>query len=270
MTDLLDEIRVPAGDAANLAGRDTRTMLGFADKAAGKQRLEDLKPLLFGLQRRLWAESTRAVLLVLQGMDTSGKDGTIRRVLGHMNPQGVRVTGFGVPSTLERSHDYLWRIHAACPRRGKVGVFNRSHYEDVGVVRVNAWIDDQEAARRFRQIRDFETMLTENGTVIRKVWLHISNDEQRKRLQSRIDDPDRNWKFSKADLEGRAQWDDYQRVYEQAITATSTDACPWYVVPADRKWVRDVAVAELLADTLVAMDPSPPPPNPEIAGVVVE
>jgi PPK2 family polyphosphate:nucleotide phosphotransferase len=269
MTDLLEQIRIQPGDPVGLADRGTRTTLGFDDKAAGTSRLEALKPLLFGLQRRLWAEGTRAVLLVLQGMDTSGKDGTIRRVLGHMNPQGVRVTGFGVPSTLERSHDYLWRIHAACPRRGTVGVFNRSHYEDVGVVRVHGWIDDDEAQRRFRQIRDFEAMLTENGTVVRKVWLHISREEQRERLQRRIDDPERNWKFNPSDLEARRQWDDYQRVYEEAIGATSTADCPWYVVPADRKWVRDVAVAEMLTDTLVAMDPSPPPPNPEIAGVVV-
>jgi len=270
MADLLEDLLVAPGHPADLAGRATSSTLGYDDRAVAEERVDAIKPLLFDLQRRLWAERERAVLLVLQGMDTSGKDSTVRRVLGHLNPQGVRVTGFGVPSTLELDHDYLWRVHAACPRRGKIGVFNRSHYEDVGVVRVNGWIDDDEAARRFRQIRDFEAMLTENGTVVRKVWLHISREEQRERLQRRIDDPDRNWQFDPADLEARLQWDDYQRVYEEAITATSTADCPWYVVPADRRWARDVAIAELLVDTMVTMAPSPPPPNPDIAGIVVE
>lgn len=268
--DLLDAIRIVPGAPADLADRDPRDTLGLADKASAKDELAELQDVLYGLQRRLWAEDARAILLVLQGMDTAGKDSTIRRVLGTLNPHGVEVTGFGVPSDLERDHDYLWRIHRACPTRGMIGVFNRSHYEDVGVVRVNDWIDDAEAHRRFDQIRDFEAMLSANGTVIRKVWLHISKDEQRERLQERIDRPEKHWKFKRSDLDHRAQWDDYQRVYEEAITATSTDDAPWFVVPADRKWVRDVAVARMMVDTLRSMDPQPPPPDPDLAGLVVE
>lgn len=267
--DLLDAIRIVPGTGAALDDRDPRDTLDLEGKDEAKDRLEVLQGQAYELQRRLWAEGERAVLLVLQGMDTAGKDSTIRRVLAGINPHGVEVTSFGVPTEEERDHDWLWRIHRRCPARGHVGVFNRSHYEDVGVVRVMGWIDDAEAHRRFEQIREFEALLHANGTVIRKVWLHISKDEQRERLQERIDRPEKHWKFNLADLDHRERWDDYQRVYDEAITATSTDDAPWYVVPADRKWVRDVAVAELLVQTLTAMDPQPPPPDPELAGLVV-
>lgn len=267
---VLDGLRIRPGDPVRLADRETRDTLGLEDKKAGKHALEDLQDTMYDLQRRLWAEDERAILLVLQGMDTAGKDSTIRRVLGTLNPHGVRVTSFGVPTDEEADHDYLWRIHKAAPTRGMIGVFNRSHYEDVGVVRVNGWIDDTVARRRLQQIREFEAMLTANGTVVRKVWLHISRDEQRERLQARIDRPEKHWKFKLGDLDVRKQWDDYQRVYEEAIAASSTDDCPWYVVPADRKWVRDVAVAQLMVDTLTTMDPQPPPPDPALEGLVIE
>lgn len=267
---MLDRLRVAPGEAANLDTRDPRDDLGLEGKASAKDRREDLLAELFDLQRLLWAEDARSVLLVLQGMDTSGKDGTIRSVFSGLNPQGVHVASFKKPTEHELDHDYLWRVHAVAPARGSIGIFNRSHYEDVGVVRVNGWIGQDEVQRRFRQIRDFEQHLAETGTVIRKVFLHISKDEQRERLQARIDTPEKHWKFNLGDLEVRKQWDDYMRAYEDAITATSTDPAPWFVVPADRKWVRDVAVTTILADALRGMDLQPPDPDPALHGIVVE
>jgi len=267
---MLDRLRVQPGQAAGLFERDTRDDLGLGDKASAKKTRKELLDELFELQRLLWAEDERAVLLVLQGMDTSGKDGTIRRVFTGLNPQGVHVASFKKPSEQELDHDYLWRVHAACPPRGSIGIFNRSHYEDVGVVLVNGWIDAAEVERRYEQIRQFEQHLADNGTVVRKVFLHISRQEQRERLQARIDTPEKHWKFNLGDLEAREQWDEYEQAYEAAITVTSTDDAPWFVVPADRKWVRDVAVTRLLADTLRDMDLQPPPPDPALRDVVVE
>jgi PPK2 family polyphosphate:nucleotide phosphotransferase len=267
---VLDSVRVAPGTRPDLAGQDTRTRFDLGDKTAGKERLKGLLDEIFELQRRLWAEDARAVLLVLQGMDTSGKDGTIRRLSRGLNPQGTPVTSFGVPTDKERDHDFLWRIHAVVPGRGQVGIFNRSHYEDVGVVRVNGWIDGAEVERRYRQINDFERHLSEHGTTVCKVFLNISKDEQRERLQARIDEPHKHWKFNHGDLETRQRWDDYMTAYADAIAATSTAPAPWFVVPADRKWVRDVVVAEILTTTLREMDPQPPPPDPALAGLVVE
>ena len=270
MTTTLDDLRVRPEDDVDLDDWETRSTLWLDDKDGGKARLDDLQVRIHDLQRDLWAENQRSILLVLQGMDTSGKDGTIRRVLTGVNPHGIQVASFKQPTDVELDHDFLWRIHKAVPSRGKIGVFNRSHYEDVGVVRVLGLVDDERAERRFRQIRDFERHLTEHGTAVRKVFLHISQDEQKERLQERIDRPEKHWKFSLGDLETRAQWDRYMEVYGEAIAATSTTDCPWYVVPADRKWVRDVAVAQLLVDTLEAMAPQPPPPDPELEGIVIE
>lgn len=261
---MLDDIRVHPGTRADLAGRDSSDQLGLTDKDAAKIRRRALRDELQLLQSNLWAENKRAVLLVLQGMDTAGKDSTIRRVFEGVNPQGVRVAGFGKPSELELDHDYLWRVHAVCPRRGEIGIFNRSHYEDVGVVRVNGWINEATWLQRYGHIRDFEKMLADNGTAVRKVWLHVSRDEQRERLQARLDDPAKHWKFNISDLDARAQWDDYQTAYDDALSATSTEAAPWYVVPANRKWVRDVAVLEILVQTLREMAPTPPPPADDL------
>ena len=208
--------------------------------------------MLDDLHDRLWAEARRSVVLVLQGMDASGKDGTIRRVLTGLNPQGCAVVNFKAPTTVDLAHDYLWRIHAATPARGILGVWNRSHYEDVVTARIIGAIDDDQCRRRFRHIREFERMLPDEGITMVKVFLHISKDEQRARLQARIDDPEKNWKFRRSDLDTRAQWDEYQERYEAAISATSTSWAPWYVVPADHKWVRDVAVATLLVDVFTA------------------
>ncbi|MFP5308197.1 MAG: polyphosphate kinase 2 family protein [Actinomycetes bacterium] len=266
---MLDALRIAPGTSPGLDRRATRDTLGLADKAEGRVRLRELGAELSELQERLWAEGARALLLVLQGMDTSGKDGTIRGVFRAVNPQGLRVVSFRKPSEVELSHDYLWRVHGAAPRRGEIGVFNRSHYEDVGVVRVLDLVDEARWRRRYEHIRAFERLLTDEGTVVRKVWLHISAEEQRERLQARLDEPHKHWKFNVADLDARRAWHRYQAAYEEAIAETSTAEAPWYVVPADRKWVRDVAVATLLADTLRAMDPQPPPPVAELAGVAI-
>jgi PPK2 family polyphosphate:nucleotide phosphotransferase len=266
---MLDRLRVAPGDRPDLSAIATRDTLGLEDKTAGKARLSELHDTLFGLQRRLWAEDERAVLLVLQGMDTAGKDGTIRRVFRGLNPQGVKVASFKAPTEEELDHDFLWRVHADVPGRGEIGIFNRSHYEDVGVVRVLGLVPEERWRARYGHIRDFERLLADEGTAIVKVFLHISHAEQRERLQERIDTPEKHWKFEHGDLDTRARWDEFIDAYADAIAETSTEHAPWYVVPADRKWVRDVAVASLLVETLERMDPQPPPADPELDGLVV-
>lgn len=266
----ITRLQVKPGSKADLADRDPADRLGLSDKAQARQVVEDLSVELDGLHQRLWAEEKRSVLLVLQGLDTSGKDGAIRRVLSGLNPQGTHVVSFKAPSDLELAHDYLWRIHVACPARGHLGVFNRSHYESVVTERLIGVIDHDQCRRRYRHICEFERQLAEEGTTMVKVFLHISKDEQRERLQARIEDPLKNWKFNAADLETRKQWDEYQKAYDEAITETSTDHAPWHVVPGDRKWVRDVAVATLLVETLRRLDPRVPPADPTLKGLVVE
>jgi PPK2 family polyphosphate:nucleotide phosphotransferase len=268
--DRLAPLRVAPGKNAQLSARDPGDQLGLADKVAGTEELDRLLPQIDELHDRLWAEATRSVLLVLQGMDASGKDGTIRKVLTGLNPQGCSVAAFKAPSENERAHDYLRRVHEQCPPRGKLGVFNRSHYEDVVAARLIGVVDDQQCAQRYRHIREFERMLVDEGTTVVKVFLHISRDEQRARLQARLDDPNKRWKFRVTDLDVRAQWDGYQAAYERALTETSTEHAPWWVVPADHKWVRDVAVAQLLLTTLRALDPRFPPTDPALDDVVVE
>ena len=222
------------------------------------------------LHNRLWAEARRAVLLVLQGMDASGKDGAIRRVLTGLNPQGCEVVNFKEPTTRDLAHDYLWRVHERCPPRGILGVMNRSHYEDVVTARLIGVVDDDQCRRRYRHIREFERMLTDEGTTVVKVFLHISKDEQRARLQARIDDPEKNWKFQASDVEARRHWDWFQERYDDVIGATSSEWAPWFVVPADHKWVRDVAIATLLVDVLEHLDPQIPAPTEDLRGIVVE
>lgn len=267
---MIDHLRVTPGGPADLAGRSTDDDLGLEDKGAGKRLRDRLVDEVGALQERLWAEDRQALLLVLQGMDTAGKDGTIRRVTTGVNPQGVRVEGFRAPSSNELDRDYLWRLHRVVPRRGEIGIFNRSHYEDVVTTQVLGLVGAGHARRRMHHVVEWERMLVDEGTRVVKVWLHISADEQRERLQARLDRPDKHWKFDVGDLDTRRRWDDYMRLYDEAITATSSEHAPWYVVPADRKWVRDVAVARLLVDTLRAMDPQVPPPAPGLDDVVVE
>jgi PPK2 family polyphosphate:nucleotide phosphotransferase len=224
---------------------------------------------LAGLQERLYAEGERSLLVVLQALDAGGKDGTIKHVFRGLNPAGSKVVSFKVPSAEERSHDFLWRVHAKAPARGEVVVFNRSHYEDVLVVRVHGLVPDDVWRPRYGFINDFEANLAAAGTRIVKLFLHISKEEQAERFQARLDDPTKHWKFRTGDLAERARWDDYQAAFEEAISNTSTAAAPWYVVPADRKWYRNWAVGRILVETLQGMDPQYPP-GEDLAGVVVE
>jgi PPK2 family polyphosphate:nucleotide phosphotransferase len=267
---MVEGLRVEPGHAAELARRNPASHLGLGDKVAGQALIHAILERLDQLHNRLWAEARRSVVLVLQGMDAAGKDGTIRRVLTGLNPQGCQVVNFKVPTEVDLAHDYLWRIHRALPPRGRLGVMNRSHYEDVVTARALGLVDADRCEQRYRHIREFERMLVDEGTTVVKVFLHLSNGEQRVRLQARIDDPEKNWKFHRADLEVRERWDEYQRRYEEALSATSTDWAPWYVVPADHKWVRDVAVAQLLVDVFERLDPRIPAPEVGLEGLVVE
>jgi PPK2 family polyphosphate:nucleotide phosphotransferase len=258
------------GMAADLGSRDPRSKRGFdGDKTEGKLALGPLNARLAELQTRLWAESERKLLVVLQAMDTGGKDGTIRHVFKGVNPQGVRVWGFGVPSERELAHDFLWRVHRRSPENGEITIFNRSHYEDVLVVRVKGLAPEETWRRRFGHIVEFERILVDEGTTVVKLFLNISKDEQRERLQARLAESDKRWKFDVGDLEHRALWDDYIAAYEEALTLTSTEHAPWHVVPADRKWYRNLVVSSILIQTLEDMDPRYPP-EPDLDGVVVE
>ncbi|MDR2852472.1 MAG: polyphosphate kinase 2 family protein [Burkholderiaceae bacterium] len=244
----------------------------FAQGSATAQfkHLKELALELDLLQNQLHAEGRRKVLLVLQGMDTSGKDGTIRWVFARCSPLGVGVTAFKAPSDTERARDYLWRCHAAVPAAGQIMIWNRSHYEDVLVPVVEGWIDKKEAQRRYAQINDFERLLVETGTVVIKCMLHISKDEQRTRLQERIDTASKQWKFARSDLETRKKWEPYQRAYQRALTATSTAHAPWHVIPADDKSQRNLMVAHLLIRHLKKMKLHLPPADPSLHGLIVE
>jgi PPK2 family polyphosphate:nucleotide phosphotransferase len=261
---------VGPGAEANLADRDPDSKQGFdGEKDEGTAALKPMNAKLAELQTRLWAESKQKLLVVLQAMDTGGKDGTIRRVFEGVNPQGVRVWGFGVPTEWELAHDYLWRIHQKTPENGGITIFNRSHYEDVLVVRVKDLAPEERWRKRYRHIVDFEQLLVDEGTTVVKLFLHISKEEQKKRLEARLQEPDKRWKFNVADLEDRKLWDEYALAYEETLTRTSSEHAPWYVVPANRKWYRDLAVASILIQTLEEMDPKFPP-EPDLEGVVVE
>jgi PPK2 family polyphosphate:nucleotide phosphotransferase len=251
-------LRVEPGSPARLDHRDPGERIGAADKEQGLARLAALVERLGVLHNRLFAEASRAVLLVLQGMDASGKDGTIRHVLTGVNPQGCRIVSFRQPDAGELAHDYLWRVHAVCPARGEIGIFDRSHYEDVVAARVRGLVPEHVWKRRFEHIRGFERLLVDEGTAIVKVFLNVSRDEQGRRLQERLDDPEKRWKFQPGDLDDRDRWDEFIAAYEDAIRETSTDWAPWYVVPADHNWVRNLTVAELLVAELERLDPQLP------------
>ncbi len=229
-----------------------------------EKRLEPLVDRLAELQTALYAESRRALLIVLQGRDASGKDGLTRKVFGPLNSQGCVVSNFKRPTEYELARDYLWRVHQAVPPKGTIGIFNRSHYEDVLVVRVHNLVPKEVWAKRYDQINAFERILTENGVTILKFFLHISKDEQRERLLERIHDPLKNWKFQVGDLEERKYWEQYTEAYEHALERCSTAAAPWYVVPADRKKTRDVLVAEVVVETLERMNPTFPRVDPDV------
>jgi PPK2 family polyphosphate:nucleotide phosphotransferase len=262
-------LRIEPGTAARIMQRDPGDTLGL-DKPRAKELLRALNTKLDVLQRRLYAEAGRSLLLVLQGLDASGKDGVIRSVFTGVSPQGCRVTSFKAPTASELAHDYLWRVHAQLPARGELGVFNRSHYEDIVAVRMWDLAPEKVWRRRAGHIREWERMLTDEGTTIVKVFLNVSKEEQRERLQERIDDPEKRWKFRAEDLEARRRFDDYIAAYDEALTETSTDWAPWHVVPADRNWVKAVAVAELVVGELERLDPQLPAPEPGIETLVVK
>ncbi len=240
------------------------------DRQTAEAEFRSLRDDIIELQRRFYAEGKHKLLIVLQAMDAGGKDGTIRHVFRGVNPQGVRVTSFKAPSREELAHDFLWRIHKAVPAKGMFGVFNRSHYEDVLVVRVHDLVPESAWRPRFEMINDFERMLVETGTTILKYYLHISKQEQRKRFQARLDDPSKNWKFSKEDLEKRELWDDYMVAYEEMLQKTTTDWAPWSVIPSDQKWYRNLAITRQIANTLRELDPTYPSPEQDIVGIVVK
>lgn len=266
----ISRYRVAPGADLDLESYDPDAKTGFeGGKKDGKKALPDLTKRLAELQRRLWAESQQSLLVVLQATDTGGKDGTIRHVFRGVNPQGVHVANFDVPTEWELRHDYLWRIHQRVPEDGAITVFNRSHYEDVLVVRVKELVPEEVWSKRYGQIREFEQMIADEGTRIVKLFLNISKEEQAERLQARLDEPDKNWKFSKGDLDDRELWDDYRRAYRDAIAKTSTEHAPWYIVPANRKWYRNLVVSNILIHTLEDMDPQYPEPEKGLDGIEI-
>ncbi len=229
-----------------------------------KKEINDLLERLTELQNVFYADGRHALLIVLQGRDASGKDGVVRTVMGAFNPAGVRVTSFKVPTAVEAAHDYLWRIHEVAPEKGMIGVFNRSHYEDVLVVRVHNFVPKPVWSKRYKQINDFEQMLTDNGTVILKFFLHVSSDEQRVRLVDRVKDETKNWKFKAGDLDERNLWDDYTAAYRDALRKTSTKWAPWYVVPADSNKARNYLIAKRIVQTLESLDLKYPEPKTDL------
>jgi PPK2 family polyphosphate:nucleotide phosphotransferase len=263
--------RIAPGGKVDLSQYDPgETSAAKRGKNKIEKELAGLNERLELFQERLWAEHKHKVLVVLQGMDTSGKDGVIRKVFEGVNPLGVRAIPFKAPSDEELDHDFLWRIHSRIPGRGEMVIFNRSHYEDVLVPRVRRLVPEKVWRARYDQINDFERLLAETGTAVLKFFLYISKKEQKKRLQERLDDPEKRWKFRKGDLEDRALWDEYMKAYEDLLARTSTDHAPWYVVPADKKWYRNLVVATVLAETLEKLEISPPEPAEDLTGVVIE
>jgi PPK2 family polyphosphate:nucleotide phosphotransferase len=268
--ELLKALRVEGGKgSARLEGRDAGATFGWDKEQAVVDFAAEMAELV-ELQKRLFADGSKSVLFVLQAMDAAGKDSTIRSVFSGLNPAGVDVNPFGVPTEEERGHDYLWRIHQHAPADGRIGVFNRSHYEDVLVVRVKGFADEKVWKRRYDHIANFEQMLADEGTTIIKVFLNVSRDEQKERFQERLDRPDKNWKFRAGDLDDRQLWPEFMEAYTEALEKTSTDDAPWYVVPADRKWARNVCIARILRHHLEEIDPQYPEPEEDLDQIVID
>jgi PPK2 family polyphosphate:nucleotide phosphotransferase len=269
MKQLSKELLVKPGSRIKLAGHDAADTLGIGKAAATAQLDKNLERLSV-LQYLLYAEARRSLLVVLQGIDAGGKDGTIQHVMSGLNPQGVRVTSFKVPEGAEKRHDYLWRVHNAVPESGQIGIFNRSHYEDVLVVRVHSLVPKSVWSKRYAQINDFERMLSDNGTRIVKFLLYIDKEEQAKRFRERIDDKTKNWKFSPADVKEREYWDQYIDAFQDMLRQCSTECAPWYVIPANRKWFRNLAVSQVLREELEAMSLKFPKPMADLSGIKFE
>ncbi len=250
--------KVPAGASFSLSSIEPADNGGIADKRSARKQFRKVRDEIVAMQEKLYAEGTRSVLFILQAMDTAGKDSTIRSVTSGINPQGCRVYSFKVPSANELAHDFLWRVHAQVPRKGHIGIFNRSHYEDVLVVRVKKLAPSSVIEKRYDHINEFERLLHDHGTRVVKVMLHISKEYQLGRLRRRLIRPDKQWKFNPGDLKERARWDDYMDAYEIMLNRCSTDYAPWYVVPAEKRWFRNLVIGSLLLHTLRQMDPQIP------------
>jgi PPK2 family polyphosphate:nucleotide phosphotransferase len=261
--------RVEPGTAFRLSDVDPGETEHYRAKKDVRQQLEAQRGRIAELQERLYAENREGLLIVLQAMDTGGKDGTIKHVFEGVNPQGCRVSSFKAPSAEEANHDFLWRYHKSAPAKGRIGIFNRSHYEDVLIVRVKNLVPEEIWRPRYEIINDFERSLTLGGITVLKFLLHISKDEQKRRLQRRLDNPDKRWKFDQSDIRERLLWDEYQGAYQYMINACSTEHAPWYVVPADKKWYRNLVAARTIADTLEAMDPRYPPAEEGLEDVTI-
>jgi PPK2 family polyphosphate:nucleotide phosphotransferase len=269
VADLREQLRVEPGKRLSLADVDPAATHGWK-KPAAEKATDEQRERLADLQDRLWAEDRHKLLVILQGIDAAGKDGTIQKVMEALNPQGCTVSAFKVPTPEELAHDFLWRIHKRVPASGEIGIFNRSHYEDVLVVRVHELVPKSVWSKRYRLIRDFERHLTDTGTTVLKFFLYISSDEQRQRFQERYDDPTKRWKFSLGDLEERKLWDRYIAAFEDALSETSTENAPWYVIPANRNWFRNLAVASILADMMDDLKPAYPAPEELPPDLVIE
>ena len=263
--------RVKPGKRVDLTAIDPAdTSAAPGDKETTQLMLFPLAQRLASLQDLLWANSAQRILVVLQGMDTSGKGGTVKRVFGAVNPAGLRVTSFKAPTSTELARDFLWRIHAEVPSNGQIGVFDRSHYEDVLAVRVHDLAPEARWKKRYDHINEFERMLVDEGTTVVKLFLHISKEEQLERLQARLDEPRKRWKFHVSDLDARAEWEAYQAAYTEVLERTSTEHAPWHVIPADKKWYRDWAVATIMIATLESLQLTWPEPEDDISGIVIE
>jgi PPK2 family polyphosphate:nucleotide phosphotransferase len=265
--DYRKQFRVKPGQKLRLNKLDPAYAGKHESEADAKEEAEHCLKKLARQQDLLYAEHKHSVLVVLQAMDAGGKDGTIKHVFSGVNPQGVAVASFKQPTSVELAHDFLWRVHAQAPRAGEIVIFNRSHYEDVLVTRVHKLIDKGTCARRYQHICDFEALLAESGTTILKFFLHISKEEQLERFAQRLDDPARNWKISESDYSERKLWDDYIGAFEDAMRATSTDEAPWYVIPSNHKWFRNLAVSQIIADAMADLDLAFPPPSVNLAEI---
>jgi PPK2 family polyphosphate:nucleotide phosphotransferase len=262
---------VKPGDKVDLKKFDPNDKSYFkGNKETSKDELLKINARLEELQEMLYAENKHKILVVLQAMDSGGKDGTIRHVFDGVNPQGVRIASFKVPTKEELDHDYLWRVHKHTPGKGEIVIFNRSHYEDILVVRVHDLVPKSVWRRRFKHIRDFERMLADEGTTILKFFLHIGLDEQKERFQARLNMPHKRWKFRLGDLEERKLWDNYQTVYQEAISRTSTEWAPWYIIPANRKWYRNLVISRIVVETLDSLHMNYPEPEEDLEGIVIE
>ena len=265
----MDQHRIPPGTRLEIASINAEPPDQLTKQDA-KKKAKQLNRRLEALQELLYAEGKHKLLVVLQAMDTGGKDGTIRMVFDGVNPLGVKVASFKKPTPEELAHDYLWRIHRHTPNYGEITIFNRSHYEDVLVVRVHRLVPETIWSKRYQHIKAFEQALVEEGTTILKFYLHIDRDEQKRRLQSRLDDPTKQWKFNPGDLEERKRWDEYLAAYTDAIAATSTETAPWYVVPANQKWYRNLVVSEVIVSTLEGFSMAYPAPQTDLSQVVID